>query len=147
VNEDNPVDVSDKEIPTPSDTRVIRVTERAGEWVREAVENWASGDEVSWDAYLAAMPDPSQNAVTTYFAIYLSMPGVVIGTNVTTTGVLQPAALTRETVGETVRQMFENMRMGRSQQLARMEQDAASALESGRQPSASGLFLPDHVQR
>lgn len=127
--------------PTES-PRVVRMIDKLVPWVQEAVERHAHQDRVTWETFPQMFPSPANQGLITGLGIYLEVPGAVMNTAVQTSLVIQPNGATQDSINEAVRETMEQLRKARSQQIASMEEQQATAARNGNGSPASGLILP-----
>lgn len=127
--------------PTES-PRVVRLIDKVMTWIQEAVERYAYEDRVVWDAFPQMFPSPANQGLITALGIYLEIPGVVVNTAVQTSLAVQPNGVTQDSIDAVIRETMENLREARSQQIASMEKQQATAARNGNPSPSHGLILP-----
>lgn len=105
-----------------------RITTQIEEWTEKALRHHAGSDRVSWDCTFA-MTEQGPQMLMAFF-----LPGAVLGTEVQTFMVLQHVShATEMDIEATVRNVLEDLRSSRSQQLAEQapEQPSLFAVSGG----------------
>lgn len=127
--------------PQPQ-TITTRLIARVEPWFRAAVERHHGDDEVTWDVFVQAFPSPQNEGFVTVVGLSLEMPGVLLGTTISSATVLQPSSITADSADELVRNLMEQLRQGRTDQIAQMQQMQEQAARNGSTPPRGGLILP-----
>lgn len=123
------------------DRTPVNILDQAKSWFAAAWEKVAPGESIRWDVSFSAFPDQSGQMIA-FVISYAEIAGVVMGTVMGNTAIVQPFSITEEHTEKTVRDQYAALQQGRSSQLQAMQQQADQAQGNGQRPPASGLVIP-----
>jgi hypothetical protein len=130
-------------VPIPeSGVRVTQILPEVTPWFQAAFERHAQEDDVSWEIGLIQLPTDSRGNFVSLIAIFAAIPGAVLGTLVMANRQIQPYGLNAEAVDTGVREIMEQLRESRSEQLKEMDEAGKLNAQFGSKPPTNGLIIP-----
>lgn len=128
-------------------TGVVNVLADLNERYQRAFERLGGGERVRFGLGLVPMPTEQMDAsgqrqLISMLALYVEVPGALLGTAISGTQITQIAGTKDEEIELRVREILDGLLEARSQQLEQQRIDTEAAQANGQPPPTSGIIAP-----